>query len=169
MVDGDIPCLGMLYESMDQCKESIQKELNNEEEEYMQIWETIDCRWKMMHAPLHVTSCFLEPKLFVIDRRGDNEIKAGLYQAISRYAPDLEIAALIKDQSWQYKRGEGMFGGPEAKYDSPPKTTSLEQTIEGIAMPDANEPNFSDDELSNDTNNDDLASQPSALDDLELF
>ncbi|GLJ46176.1 hypothetical protein SUGI_0972650 [Cryptomeria japonica] len=82
----------------------------------------------------------------------------GLYQAISRYVPDPEIAALIRDQSWQYKRGEGMFGGAEAKYDSP-----------RIAMSDADEPDFANDELSSDTDDDDLASQPSALDDLELF
>ncbi|GLJ32576.1 hypothetical protein SUGI_0655250 [Cryptomeria japonica] len=169
MVDGDTPCLGMLYGSMDRCKESIQKAINNEETEYMQIWETVDCRWKMMHTLLHVAACFLEPRLFAIDRRGDNEIMAGLYQAISKYAPDPKIAALIRDQSWQYKRGEGMFGGAEAKYDSPhinlkllmnksAKTTSLEQTLEGIAMPDADEPDFADDELSSDTDNDDLAS-----------
>ncbi|XP_057852417.2 uncharacterized protein LOC131062719 isoform X2 [Cryptomeria japonica] len=244
MVDGDSPCLGMLYESMDRCKESIQKALNNEEAEYMQIWEIVDCRWKMMHTPLHAAACFLEPKLFSIDRRGDNEIMVGLYQAISRYVPDREIAALIRDQSWQYKRGEGMFGGAEAKYDLPrmpgyrwwiaygslapelqefvirilsqgasssacernlscfdhihskkrnklltgklgdlvyvrsnlkllmnnsAKNTSLEQTLEGIAMPDADELDFADDELSSDTDDDDLASQPSALDDLELF
>ncbi|GLJ32777.1 hypothetical protein SUGI_0660020 [Cryptomeria japonica] len=211
MVDGDTTCLGMLYESMDRCKESIQKALNNEEAEYMQIWETVDCRWKMMHTPLHVAACFLEPKLFASDRRGDNEIMAGLYQAISRYVLDPEIAALIRDQSWQYKRGEGMFGGAKAKYGSPScernlscfdhihskkrnklltgklgdliyvcsnlkllmnksaKNTSLEQTLEGIAMPDADEPDFADDEQSSDTNDDDLASQPSALDDFELF
>ncbi|GLJ36259.1 hypothetical protein SUGI_0727940 [Cryptomeria japonica] len=104
----------------------------------------------------------------------------GLYQAISRYVPNPEIAALIRDQSWQYKRGEGMFGGAEAKYDSPRinlkllmnksvKNTSLQQTLEGMAMPDADEPDFVDDELSSDTDDDDLASQPSALDDLELF
>ncbi|GLJ49448.1 hypothetical protein SUGI_1047260 [Cryptomeria japonica] len=244
MIDGDTPCLGMLYESMDQCKESIQKALNNEEAEYMQIWETVDCRWKMMHTLLHAAACFLEPKLLSIDRRGDNEIMVGLYQAISRYVPDLEIAILIRDQSWQCKRGEGMFGGVEAKYDSPrmpgyrwwiaygssapelqefairilsqgasssayernwscfdhihskkrnklltgklgdlvyvrsnlkllmnksAKNTSLGQTLEGIAMPDGNEPDFVDDELSSDTYDDDLSSQPSALDDLELF
>ncbi|GLJ20490.1 hypothetical protein SUGI_0372930 [Cryptomeria japonica] len=191
-----------------------------------------------------LAACFLEPKLFSIDRRGDNEIMAGLYQAISRYVPDPKIAALIKDQSWQYKRGEGMFGGAEAKYDSPcmagyrwwiaygslalelqefairilsqgasspacernwscfdhihskkrnklltrklgdlvyvrsnlkllmnksAKNTSLEQTLEGIAIPNVDEPDFADDELSSDTDDDDLTSQPSALDDLELF
>ncbi|GLJ48189.1 hypothetical protein SUGI_1017520 [Cryptomeria japonica] len=99
---------------------------------------------------------------------------AGIYQAISMYVPYQEIAVLIRDQSWQYKRGEGMFGGAEAKYDSPrmpgyrcnlkllmnksAKNRSLEQTLEGIAMPDADEPDFADDELSSDTDDDDLAS-----------
>ncbi|GLJ08269.1 hypothetical protein SUGI_0085240 [Cryptomeria japonica] len=97
----------------------------------------------MMHTPLHAAACFLELKLFSIDRRGDNEIMAGLYQAIN------SNLKLLMNKSAE--------------------NTSLEQTLEGIAMPNADELDFIDDELSSDTDDDDLTSQPSALDDLRVI
>ncbi|GLJ48279.1 hypothetical protein SUGI_1019210 [Cryptomeria japonica] len=117
MVDGDTPCLGMLYESMDRCKESIQRALNNVEAEYMEIWETVDSRWKMMHTPLHAAACYLEPKLFHIDRQANPEIMPGFYEAISRFEQDRTIAGLIRDQSWKYRRAEGLFGIEAARDD----------------------------------------------------
>ncbi|GLJ22064.1 hypothetical protein SUGI_0413480 [Cryptomeria japonica] len=142
MVDGDTPCLGMLYESMDRCKESIQRALNNVEAEYMEIWETVDSRWKMMHTPLHAAACYLEPKLFHIDRQADPEIMPGFYEAISRSAND-------STSSSQQQISEGM--------------------VTGVA--DEPEDDFVDDELGSDTDDDDAtaATQPCALDDLELF
>ncbi|GLJ51006.1 hypothetical protein SUGI_1086180 [Cryptomeria japonica] len=91
----------------------------------------------MLYEGMDRSTCFLEPKLFAIDRRGDNEIMAALYQAISS-----NLKLLMNKSA---------------------KNTSLEQTLEGMAMPNANEPNFVDDELSSDTDDDDLTSQPSAL------
>ncbi|KAH9292228.1 hypothetical protein KI387_042583, partial [Taxus chinensis] len=117
MVDGDTPCLGMLYESMDRCKEAIQKALNNVEGDYMEIWNTVDYRWKMMHTPLHAAACYLEPKLFQIDRDSDLEVMTGLYEAIEKFEPDPTTACLIRKQCWKYKAGEGMFGMSAAKYD----------------------------------------------------
>ncbi|GLJ10008.1 hypothetical protein SUGI_0120020 [Cryptomeria japonica] len=117
MVDGDKPCLGMLYESMDRCKEAIQRALNNVDAEYMEIWAAVDSRWKMMHTPLHAAACYLEPKLFHIDRQADFEIMAGFYEAISKFELDPAIASLIRDQSWLYKRAEGLFGVAGAEYD----------------------------------------------------
>ncbi|GLJ27388.1 hypothetical protein SUGI_0537520 [Cryptomeria japonica] len=142
MVDGDTPCLGMLYESMDRCKESIQRALNNVEAEYMEIWETVDSRWKMMHTPLHASACYLEPKLFHIDRQADPEIMPRFYEAISRSAND-------STSSSQQQISEGM--------------------VTGVA--DEPKDDFVDDELGSDTDDDDAtaATQPCALDDLELF
>ena len=117
MVDGDTPCLGMLYESMDRCKESIQRALKNVEADYMEIWDAVDFRWKMMHTPLHAAACYLEPKLFRIDRQSDGEIMAGLYDAIGKYEQDGDIIALIIDQCWRYKKVEGMFGMEATQYD----------------------------------------------------
>ncbi|GLJ31787.1 hypothetical protein SUGI_0639420 [Cryptomeria japonica] len=117
MVDGDKPCLGMLYESMECCKEAIQRELNNVDAEYMEIWAAVDSRWKMMHTPLHAAACYLEPELFHIDRQADFEIMAGFHEAISKFELDPAMASLIRDQSWLYKRAEGLFGVAGAKYD----------------------------------------------------
>ena len=110
MVDGDTPCLGMLYENMDRCKESIQRALKNVEAEYMEIWEAVDSRWKMMHTPLHAAACYLEPKLFCIDRQTGSKTMTRLYDAIRKYEQDQDILFLIRDQCWKYKRAEGMLG-----------------------------------------------------------
>ncbi|GLJ35383.1 hypothetical protein SUGI_0711590 [Cryptomeria japonica] len=85
----------------------------------MEIWETVDFRWKMMHTPLHATACYLEPKLFHIDRQADLEIMPGFYEAISRFEQDRTIAGLIRDQSWKYKRAEGLFGIEAARDEVP--------------------------------------------------
>ncbi|GLJ25199.1 hypothetical protein SUGI_0482080 [Cryptomeria japonica] len=116
---------------MDRCKEAIQRVLNKVgaeymeiwevlnkvDAEYMEIWEAVDSRWKMMHTPLHVVACYLEPKLFHIDRQDDFEIMVGVHEAISKFELYPAIACLIRDQSWLYKRVEGLFGLAGAKYD----------------------------------------------------
>ena len=50
-------------------------------------------------------------------------------------------------------------------------SSSQQWTLEDIAVPDANEPDFFDEELSSssDTNDDAKPPKPSALDELELF
>ncbi|GLJ49701.1 hypothetical protein SUGI_1054800 [Cryptomeria japonica] len=102
---------------MDRCKEAIQRALNNVDAKYMEMWETVDSKWKMMHAPLHAAACYLEPKLFHIDRQADFEIMARFHEAISKFELDPTIASLISDQGWVYKRAEGLFGIAGAKYD----------------------------------------------------
>ncbi|GLJ18826.1 hypothetical protein SUGI_0336350 [Cryptomeria japonica] len=248
MVDGHKPCLGMLYESMDRCKEAIQRALNNVDADYMEIWAAVDSRWKMMHTPLHAAACYLEPKLFHIDRQADFEILAGFHEAISKFELDPAIACLIRDQSWLYKRAKGLVGVAGAKYDmkrdtvpsyrccmsygaqtlelqrfairilsrgasssacernwscfdhihskkrnkllsgklgdlvyvrsnlklfmnkSASDSTSSQQRIpQDIEVPVADEPDFLDEELDSDTDDDATPSEPSALDDLELF
>ena len=88
MVDSDTPSMGFVYEGMDCCKESIAKSFNNVENEYMEIWEMIDKRWKMLHSPLHAAACYLDPRLFGIQRHNDAEVMSGLYDAIERFVPN---------------------------------------------------------------------------------
>ena len=38
MVDGDKPCMGFVYESVDHCKETIATAFNNVEANYQEIW-----------------------------------------------------------------------------------------------------------------------------------
>ena len=98
MVDSDTPCMGFVYEVMDRCKESIAKSFDNVENEYREIWEVIDEKWKMLHSPLHATACYLEPRLFGIERNNDAEVMSGLYEAIERFVPDLEESRRLREQ-----------------------------------------------------------------------
>ena len=111
--------LGFVYEGMDRCKESIAKSFNNVENDYMEIWEMIDKRWKMLHSPLHAAACYLDPRLFGIQRHNDAEVMSGLYDAIERLVPDREEASRFREQLRAYRMEEGIFG----------KTSSIEDRI----------------------------------------
>jgi hypothetical protein len=117
MVDGDKPCMGFVYESIDRCKEAIATAFNNVEADYKEIWDLIDQRWKMMHSPLHAAACYLDPRLFGLPRHRDEEIMNGLIQSIEKLNPDPEIAGLIRSQLRAYRLEEGLFGTQSAKYD----------------------------------------------------
>jgi hypothetical protein len=69
------------------------------ETDYREIWEVIDQRWKMMHSPLHSTSCYLDPRLFGLARHQDDEIMSGLYEAIDRLNPDPSLAILVRSSA----------------------------------------------------------------------
>eukprot|EP00253_Pinus_taeda_P028657 PITA_28657 len=88
MVDGDKPCMDFVYESIDHCKDAIASAFNNVEADYQEIWEVIDQRLKMMHSPLHATTCYLDPILFGLSRHRDEEVMNGLIHAIEKLNPD---------------------------------------------------------------------------------
>eukprot|EP00253_Pinus_taeda_P034484 PITA_34484 len=105
MVDGDKPCMGFVYESIDRCKETIATAFNNVDADYKEIWDLIDQRWKMMHSPLHAAACYLDPRLFGLPRHRDEEIMNRLIQSIEKLNPDPEIASLIRSQLRTYRQG----------------------------------------------------------------
>eukprot|EP00253_Pinus_taeda_P029370 PITA_29370 len=115
MVDGDKPCMGFVYESLDRCKEAIATAFNNVEVDYKEILDLIDHRWKMMHSPLHAAACYLDPRLFGLPRHRDEEIMNGLIQSIEKLNPDPKIAGLIRSQLRAYRLEEGLFGTQSAK------------------------------------------------------
>ena len=117
MVDSDTPCMGFVYEGMDHCKESIAKSFDNVENEYREIWEVIDERWKMLHSPLHAAACYLDPRLFGMERNNDAEVMSGLYEAIERLVPDLEESRRLREQLRAYKLEDGIFGKISAIHD----------------------------------------------------
>ena len=117
MVDSDTPCMGFVYEGMDSCKEAIAKSFDNMENEYMEIWKVIDERWKMLHSPLHAAACYLDPRLFGIERNNDAEVMNGLYDAIERLTPDIEESRRLREQLRAYRLEEGLFGRTSAKND----------------------------------------------------
>ena len=117
MVDGDKPCMGFVYESIDRCKETIATAFNNVEADYQEIWDLIDQRWKMMHSPLYAAACYLDPRLFGLPKLRDEEIMNGLIQSIKKINPNPEIVGLIRSQLRAYRLEEGLFGTQSTKYD----------------------------------------------------
>ena len=98
MVDSDTHSMGFVNEGMEHRKESIAKSFNNVENEYMEIWEMIDKRWKMLHSPLDATTCYLDPRLFGIQRKKDAEVMSGLYDAIEWLVPNREESSRLREQ-----------------------------------------------------------------------
>eukprot|EP00253_Pinus_taeda_P002536 PITA_02536 len=119
MVDSDTPSMGFFYEGIDRAKEAIAKSFNNEENEYITIWEMIDERWKMLHSPLHAAACYLDPRLFGIERTNDAEVMNGFYDAVERLVPDLEECRRIREQLRAYRLEEGIFARSSAVQDRP--------------------------------------------------
>ena len=57
--------MGCIYEAMTRAKETIMKSFLGNEEEYKEIFEIIDIRWKIqLHQPLHAAGYFLKPQVF---------------------------------------------------------------------------------------------------------
>eukprot|EP00253_Pinus_taeda_P014305 PITA_14305 len=94
MVDSDTPSMGIVYEGMDCAKEAIAKSFNNEENEYIAIWEMIDERWKMLHSSLHAAACYLDPRLFGLEDLV--YVRSNLKLALSSVAKD----ASSSSQPW---------------------------------------------------------------------
>ena len=66
MVDMDAPCMGNIYEGIDQMLEQV-KEILKEDNEGHAMYEEIQVlaqeRWEMLHSPLHATAFVLNPKI----------------------------------------------------------------------------------------------------------
>jgi hypothetical protein len=52
----------------------------------------------MLHSPLHVIACYLDPRLFGLERSNDAEVMSGLYTAIEQLTPDREEAMRLREQ-----------------------------------------------------------------------
>ena len=64
----------------------------------------------MLHSPLHAAACYLDPRLFGIQRHNDAEVMSGLYDAIQGLVPNQEESSRLREQLRAYKMEEGIFG-----------------------------------------------------------
>ena len=71
----------------------------------------------MLHSPLHVVACYLDPRLFGIERNNDAKVMSGLYATIEWLTTDLEESRRLEKQLWAYKLEEGMFGNTSSIQD----------------------------------------------------
>ena len=69
MFDSDCPCLGDVFESMDQMREKLRDIMEDENSRIDKDTRNEVCdlsltRWKMLHSPLHSIAFLLNPKWF---------------------------------------------------------------------------------------------------------
>ncbi|CAH1415744.1 unnamed protein product [Lactuca virosa] len=64
IVDGEqSPTMALIYVAMDECKEKIAKNFDNEVSSYKEIWDIIDEKWEhQMHRDLHAAAYYLNPQ-----------------------------------------------------------------------------------------------------------
>eukprot|EP01018_Ginkgo_biloba_P039058 Gb_05299 [translate_table: standard] len=117
LVDDDNPSMGFVYEGMEHCKEAIARVFNNVIDDYKLIWNMVDYRWKTMHSPLHVGTCYLDPRVFGLKRNGEKKVMSCLYATIEKLNPNREVAKKLREQLRAYKLQEGIFGSVVAKED----------------------------------------------------
>ncbi|MCO5610312.1 hypothetical protein L7F22_064548 [Adiantum nelumboides] len=121
MVNRDVPCMGVVYESIDQMPEQV-KEVLKEEVDGTSMYEEISLlaqyQLKMLHSPLHVTTFVLNLQLLskkphkdkdvmkewrmTLDRVGmfaveKTKFKAELPQYIGLQGAFAKVSALVED------------------------------------------------------------------------
>ncbi|WZZ62400.1 hypothetical protein YC2023_062507 [Brassica napus] len=102
---------GYVYDTMDGIKESIAKELNNEELCYKPLWRVIDDVWNNhLHSPLHVAGYFLNPAAFYsTDFQNDTEVTTDFISALGYLVQECQVIAKIGRQLKMYRLGKGCF------------------------------------------------------------
>ncbi|KAF5183686.1 Hat transposon superfamily protein [Thalictrum thalictroides] len=121
----DNPLVPIIYETMDQVKETIKKEFRNKN--YIPFWDAIDEIWdNILHSPLHSAGYFLNPSLhYSSDFSSDSEVATGLVSCIVRMVEVHKTQDRITQQIEKYGRAMGTFGEKLAVDDNtivPPVT-----------------------------------------------
>ncbi|KAL5554630.1 hypothetical protein UlMin_042031 [Ulmus minor] len=108
----DKPLVGLIYEIMDQAKETIREEFQNESAQYMPFWLLIDEIWNnKLHSPIHGAGYYLNPSLFYSSEfYGDEEVAFGILCCVVRMVKDQESQDLLTRQLVEYRHSKGGFG-----------------------------------------------------------
>ncbi len=103
--DSDSPCLGEIYESIDNMIGKIKSIIHQRDpslELFKEFQKLIEKRWNKLNTPLHMASYALNPRWYV-EREGrvppidDPEVKQGFMDAIEKmYTP--ELASILREQ-----------------------------------------------------------------------
>ncbi|KAI3442569.1 DUF659 domain-containing protein, partial [Psidium guajava] len=107
----DKPHAGYIYETMDQVKETIRNEFQNNKSMYMPIWKIIDEIWNgYLHSPLHAAGYFLNPSLFYSsDFYCDGEVAFGFLCCLVLMVPDRPTQLVVSLQLDKYRHAMGAF------------------------------------------------------------
>ncbi|KAH0635675.1 hypothetical protein KY289_035590 [Solanum tuberosum] len=92
--------VGFIYDTLDQAKETIEKEFESTRFCHAKIWNAIDDTWnKYLHSPLHDAAYYLNPTFFHSSNWYLNvKISGGLCSCITGMAEDRRIKDLITQQ-----------------------------------------------------------------------
>ncbi|CAA0814465.1 hAT transposon superfamily protein [Striga hermonthica] len=116
--------IGYIYETIDQVKENIRKELGEKRCEYKRFWKVIDDVWSgFLYSPLHSGGYFFNPNLFYSeDVCVDPEVATGLVCCVVRAEEDMRIQDRILFQIEKYRVGAGGFrlGCADGEFDVSP-------------------------------------------------
>ncbi|MCO5576163.1 hypothetical protein L7F22_029971 [Adiantum nelumboides] len=112
MVDIDVPCMGVVYEGIDQMLEQI-KEVLKEEVDGASMYEEVSLlaqeRWEMLHSPLHATAFVLNPQLFSKKPHKDKDVMKGWRMTLDRVGKSAIEKKEFKAELSQYIGLQGDF------------------------------------------------------------
>ncbi|KAH7440678.1 hypothetical protein KP509_03G005700 [Ceratopteris richardii] len=96
------PCIGKVYETMDQTIESLKK-LVQEDEKYEEIPSICVRRWNAYYSPLHAAAFMVDPEFQDKKQYADPEVASGWRTILERLVPDNASRRLIRDQLSKYR------------------------------------------------------------------
>ena len=111
IVDGETPAMGFIYGAMDEAKERIAKNLDDDVFSYKEIWDIIDAKWDhQLHRDLHASGYFLNPQFrWSNDSSNHPEITRGLFACMERLIKDDVMYSKVEEQINEYKNKRGLF------------------------------------------------------------
>ena len=121
MFDSDCPCLGDVFESMDQMREKLRDIMEDENSRIdrdtrNEVWDLSLTRWKMLHSPLHSIAFLLNPKWFHKKPSSDVEVMQNWNTFISR-CYDRDDRTALRLELGKFLRSEGHFANEDCAYN----------------------------------------------------
>ncbi|MCO5560952.1 hypothetical protein L7F22_014572 [Adiantum nelumboides] len=120
MINRDVPCMGVVYESIDQMPEQI-KEVLKEEVDGTSMYEEISLlaqyQLEMLHSPLHATTFVLNPQLLSKKPHKDKDVMKGWRMTLGRVGKFAVEKTEFKAELSQYIGLQGDFAKVSALED----------------------------------------------------
>ncbi|KAL8551494.1 hypothetical protein ACS0TY_000551 [Phlomoides rotata] len=109
--EGNKDQIGVIYETMDQVKETIKQGFRSRGSNYKRFWKVIDGVWnKLLYSPLHAAGYFLNPTLFYSDDFViDPEVATGLCTCVIRSSTNHRVQVQVTKQLESYGSKKGAF------------------------------------------------------------
>ncbi|XP_024019615.1 uncharacterized protein LOC112091068 [Morus notabilis] len=112
IVDGDMPAMGYMYESIERAKVGIKAYYKGVEEKYMPVWDMIERRWNMqLHSSLHAAAAFLNPSIsYNASFKMDLRLRNGFQEAMLKMATTDNDKTEITKELPKYINALGALG-----------------------------------------------------------